>query len=516
MAKRFPLEILISATDKATAVLNRLSERFEKLTQPFSRLRKAFDGLAERSGIARVGDALRGVGSSIAAVSRRVAFATSLATGALGALIYRQLQASDAIGDTAARLNISTDALQAYQYGFGQADVSAESFTSALDTLNQGLGLAKIGMGKALPLFRGLAIDPKKFRTLDELLPALADRLSRISDPTKRAAIATKLLGDAGAQMALKLVEGPKALDEMGDAARKAGAIIRTDAITAAGKFDQTMNKLRSTLKGVAGNALGKLTPALDKIAEAFGKAIIDNQPKIEAFAEKFADNLPDALEKAGAAFETLQDVLKKLDKAFQWCSDKIGTTNTVIGILAVVAGGPVIGALATLTAAVMRLGLAFAVAFPIPTIIALAVIAIWQLWKNWDKVSAWIGDKLEWLGDFFESVWDKLPNGLKRVLRIIKALWDGSPLGLLFRSIGAVFDHIQAASGPGAGAATPTAPPVGGRLLGPLAGPRQQVDVRVDLSNLPPGTRAIATASEGIGFELSRGYAMPGATGSW
>lgn len=516
MAKRFPLEILISATDKATAVLNRLSERFEKLTQPFSRLRKAFDGLAERSGIARVGDALRGVGSSVAAVSRRVAFATSLATGALGALIYRQLQASDAIGDTAARLNISTDALQAYHYGFSQADVSAESFTSALDSLNKNLGLAKLGMGKALPLFRGLAIDPKKFRTLDELLPALADRLSKISDPTKRAAIASKLLGDAGAQMALKLAEGPRALQEMGQAARDAAAIIREDAITAAGTFDQTLQKLRSTLSGVAGNALGRLYPALEKIAKAFGKAIVENQPKIEAFAQRFADNLPDALDKAGAALETLRDVARKLEKAFQWCSDKIGTTNTVLGVLAVVAGGPVIPALATLTAALLRMGVAMAVAFPIPTLIvggiALAIAAVWKLWKNWDKISAWIGDQIDWLGDKFGGLWDGIVDAFKWAIDKLKPIWETSPLGLIFRSMGAIFDRIQSASG----SAPTSAPPVGGRLLGPLAGPRQQVDVRVDLSNLPPGTRATATASDGIGLDLSRGWAMPGATGSW
>lgn len=156
------------------------------------------------------------------------------------------------------------------------------------------------------------------------------------------------------------------------------------------------------------------------------------------------------------------------------------------------------------------------AVAFPIPTLIvggiALAIAAVWKLWKNWDKISAWIGDQIDWLGDKFGGLWDGIVDAFKWAIDKLKPIWETSPLGLIFRSVGAIFDRIQSASG-----STPTsAPPVGGRLLGPMAAPRQQVDVKVDLSNLPPGARAIATASDGIGFELSRGWAMPGATGSW
>lgn len=520
MAKRFPLEIFISATDKATAVLNRVSDRIDRFYQPFNRLRKAFGEFADRTGLSRVGTALQSVGAEALAVGRKLAIGLSVATVAVGAFIKRQVDAADAVGDTAARLNISTDALQAYQYGFEQADVDQQAFVSSLDTLNKNLGLAKIGMGKALPLFRALALDPKKFKTIDQLLPALANRLSRIHDPAKRAAIATKLLGDAGAQMALKLAEGPQALEEMMRAAKAAGAIIGGQAIDDAGKLDQMWKSLRATFSGVAGNVLGRLSPALLKIGAALQAAIIAHMPQIMAFADQFANNLPRYIAGARDAFNSLRDVVSPVLKLFSWLSEKIGVGNTVLTTLAVIVGGKLLIALGSLGVALTSLGVSMSVAFGVPALIVAGVAAVvaagWWLYKNWDKVWIEIGDRMGWYVEIFTGAWELIKKtavtAFEWIVDKMKIIWDNSPLGLLFRGVGAIMDRIQGASG----SAPASTPPAGGRLLGPLAAPRQQVDVKVDLSNLPPGTRATATASSGIGFELSRGYAMPGATGGW
>lgn len=516
MAKKFPLEIVIAATDKATAVLNRVADRMDRFNAPFQRLRKSFGQLADKSGLSGVGDALKSVGAAAINIGKKVALGITAASVALGFFTYRQAMAADAIGDTAARLHISTTAFQAWRFGFEQADVSQEAFTASLDTLNKNLGLAKIGMGKALPLFRALGIDPRKFKTVEQLLPALASRLSRISDPTKRAAIATKLLGEAGADMALTLARGPKALEAMEAAARRAGAVIDGSVIESAGVLDMRLKALRSTLASVAGNALGRLYPALIKIAEGVQAALVRYQPQIEAFAAQFATKIPGYIDNTVRVFQSLVAVAGKVAAGIRWMNETFGTTATTVALVASTIGIGLTSALAKLAVMLVRLGVTFAVAFPIPTLIiaavAAAVAAGWWLYKNWDKVSMAIGDTIDWIVGKFRAAWDLVKSSAMAAFE-----WIAEKLQFIFEHspVFAVFKGIQwlanKASGTPGAASAAVAPAIGASLMQPGAQSKQQVSVKVDLSNLPPGTRATAQASDGILFDLSRGWAMPG-----
>jgi hypothetical protein len=510
MAKRFPLDIIISATDKASAVLNRVSDRVAKFYAPFEALRKSFGMFAEKTGLAGVGSALQNVGSEVLALGRKIALGFGVAAIAVGGFAYKQAMAADEIGDTANRLNITTDALQAYTYGFGQADVNQESFIASLDTLNKNLGDAKIGLGRATPLFRGLALDPRKFKTIDQLLPALADRLSRITDPAKRAAIAQRLLGDSGATMALKLAEGPKALREMMDAARGAGAIIGGGVIRSADKFTNTLAGLKATFAGVAGNAIGQLYPALIKLAQGIQAAIVKHQPQIEAFAEQFAKNLPTYIDRTINAVQGLAAALEPLVKLVGFMVDNFGAGNTVLIALSATIGAKLIGALFGLGSALVSLGVSMSVAFGLPALIVAGVAAVvaagWWLYKNWDKVSMAIGDSIDWVVEKFTNAWENI-----KAVHVAAFNWIADKIKSLYKSTGLewIADKVSSLAGSSSSATT------GGAYLGPLMqsaiGPTQQVNVSVDLSNLPPGTRTSATASDGVGFDLNRGFALPG-----
>lgn len=516
MAKRFPLEIFISATDKASAVLNRLADRVERFQAPFTRLRKAFGEFADKTGLAKVGTAIKNVGAEALAVGRRVAVGLSVATIALGAFIKRHADAGDAVNDTAERLNIGRGALQEFTYAFKFFGVEQAQVVAGLDSLHKNLGQAQAGMGKAVQIFRGLGIDPKKFKSTSDLLPVLANRLSRISDPAKRAAIAGKLLSDsAGPQMAVLLGKGTAELARWREEARKTGSVIEDEALDGVSKFNDQLDKLGFMLRGSVGNALGKLYPALTNIGKAIEGAIVRYQPQIEAFAEQFGANLPRYIEAIVDAFRGLRDALSPVVNLVAWMVDKFGAGNTVMISFAAIVGGKLIGALLSLGMALVGLGVKMTVAFGAPLLIvagvAAAVAAGWWLYKNWDKVSAGIGKIWDRVVDGFKSAWERIKKAARDafgfVLDTLKSMWDNSPFGLIFRGFGAIMDRIQGTSG----AAPVSAPSVSGRLPGPWAPPRQQVDVKVDLSNLPPGTRATATASDGIGLDLSRGFAMPG-----
>lgn len=511
MAKTYPLNIVIGATDQATAKIRAVQERISGLMKPLQRVTASVASFSERIGLTRVGTEALAVGRTLGVM----AIAAGGAAVAFGALSLRTADTVGALADTADRLRISTDALQAWTYGFEQADVSQEQFTRSLDQLVKNLGDAKLNMGRAVPIFRGLGIDPKNFQAVDQLLPVLADRLSKISDPAKRAAIAERLLGEAGATMALKLAEGPQALRDMEEAARSAGAVIDGSVIKSADVLVDRLNSLRRTFAGVSGNILGRLYPSLIKIAEALQAAIVKYQPQLTAWAETFAGNLPANVDRLVAAFNELATAAAPFVTAIGWVVDNFGAANTLLAAMAAIIGGKLIIAVAALGVNLAALGVSMTVAFAAPALIVAGVLAAvaagYYLIKNWSTISDVIGGTIEQIGINFSLLWDGVKTAALDAVNWIteKFQWlvDNHPLVRAFRGVRSLFsDGGSPAGGTPAGAA-----PIAGGLLNAPATPRQSLDVTVDFANMPAGARANAVTTGDIPLQLNRGYAMPG-----
>jgi hypothetical protein len=77
---------------------------------------------------------------------------------------------------------------------------------------------------------------------------------------------------------------------------------------------------------------------------------------------------------------------------------------------------------------------------------IALFLAAIWAVWKNWDKISGWMGDAASWMGDAFTSAFDGIVDGIMWVWGWIKKLvgwyfdmWKSIGSGIVALAGGAV-----------------------------------------------------------------------------
>lgn len=516
--KKFPLAIVISAVDKATGVLRGITQRLDQFHKPFRQLTGAFRVLMEKSGLKGIGLALKDVGRTALDIGRTLTFGLAGAAASAAVLVIGLTRSAKGVGDLSARLNISARTLQAWTYGFDRANVAPEAFSASLETLSKNLGDAKAGIGRALPIFRGLGIDPRRFRTVAELLPVLANRLSRISDPVKRAALAERLLGDAGSAMAVALAKGPKVLREMEAAAAKAGAIIDDETIKRASEFDDTLQSVFTTLKATGASVLGQLYPALMKIAQALQASVVAHLPQIREFAAKFGEKLPGYIDRTLKVLRALGGIMSSLGRGIEWLNDHIGTTATVLTVVATTIGGSLTAALVKLSAQLVRLGITFALAFPEVALIVAAIAAVvaagWWLYSNWDKVSMAIGDSIDWVVDKFTRAWQWIKDTAVKAFNFIADKFESaSKTNPMFAALRGTA-WLMGKAWDAAGTSSPPAPSVGASLLAPNGngpGPKQQVEVKVDLSNLPPGTRTSATASDGVLFDLNRGYALPG-----
>jgi len=67
------LEILITATDKATAVMNRVNDRVDRMTKPFNALGKTMGDFSKASGLSNVGKELGKIKTVAGDVASKVA-----------------------------------------------------------------------------------------------------------------------------------------------------------------------------------------------------------------------------------------------------------------------------------------------------------------------------------------------------------------------------------------------------------------------------------------------------------
>lgn len=509
MAKQFPLDIVITATDKASAALRRVQMRLQGMGEPVRRVGRLLGEFSERTGFNRVGREALALGQNVVALGTMAA----VAAGGLATLALQTSQAADAWNDHADRLGMSVEPLQELTYAFKFFGVEAGQTIESLATLNKNLGDAKLGMGRAVPIFKGLGIDATKFSTASDLLPALADRLAKINDPAKRAAIATRLLGSSGAQMVALLGRGSGELERFRTEAHETGAVLDEEVIKNAGILNDVLDKLGLTFRGVAGNALGRMYPALTKIAEGLQKSLIKYQPQIEAFALSFAGDLPGKIERLGQGFNTLADALSPITTSLGWLFDTFGAGNVVITAFTAVIGGKLIAAVVALAANLAALGVSLSIGFwPITAIIAgvaAAVAAGWYLWKNWDDIGRAIGGTIDHIGRRFSAVWNDVKAAAKSALDWIieKLTWiaNNNPVTAAYRFGQRLGGQLFG------GAVGPGAEPIGQSAMNNQPGPVQKVGVTVDFSNMPPGTRADVTAPRGMSIDLMRGYSMPG-----
>lgn len=200
-----------------------------------------------------LGNILSGLGIGGVAAAAAIALAFD---GARDAMAF-----ADEIGDTANKLQVTTDYLQEMRFvahglggEFQDADAAIEAFT-------KNFGLATSGLSaKALKPFETLGLDPKSFATVDEALRAVIDRISQLDSVAEQAAIADKL---GLTPMLPALREGSTEIDRMRQKAHDLGYVMDSEMIAKAGDLNDQYENLTSVLDVQVKSAFVDLGPVI-------------------------------------------------------------------------------------------------------------------------------------------------------------------------------------------------------------------------------------------------------------
>ncbi len=500
--KGFPLKVILTAIDRLSGPVMHAASTVRRLGTAAAGVRGTFASLGGRLGLpvfnASMNEANKHFGkfTDVAGSAWRAAQRLGIAVGiAAGAALYATNSYAEYTGviyDQVKVTGLSAESLQAWGYAAKQNGTEASAFYSAMKIGSKNIGLATIGQGKAKEVLRGLGIQLKdttgEFRSMDSLLPEIADKIKRLRTPQLQAAAAAQIFGKSGADMLPFLLEGSDGIKALSDRARELGLVLSNDAIDKGDQLGDTIDEARGAMLGMRNTIMAELAPTIILLARQFTDFVVQNRPQIQAFATMLATNLPTAIDKVGASFAALRALVEPFVSVLGFLNDVFGVSNLLLEGLAVTIAVKLVAAVTALTPAVIALGTAL-LTTPIGWIIAgltaISLIAL-AVYNNWDKVKQWWVGFIDWLVPKIEWLADKL-------LML-------SPAGLFLKGakfVGGLLSDEQSA--------TAGAEQIGRQAAG---GKQDTVKVTVDLNNLPAGSR-VATENSGTVFDLNQGYVL-------
>jgi hypothetical protein len=286
-------------------------ERFFGKTDPAKALDKVFDATRFRvldTGVAKIGL----MGSALESLGP-YGLAAAAAIGAVGAAFAGAREAAkfaDDINDTAARLHVTTDALQEYRYAIRAAGGEEKGADEALESFNVTLGKAAAGVPKALKPFQelfGKTFGPAQVKALGDnqhAIEAITKALEGLPDVQKDA-----VLAQFGLDGLKPLLEGGvTSMQRLREEAHKVGIVMDADLVRRGGDLNDQFETISKVIDVQLKSALVDLGPVLVGILQQMAdlaKAAADVADAFRDIEHKRSSRLADLRDEFTARSKT-------------------------------------------------------------------------------------------------------------------------------------------------------------------------------------------------------------------
>lgn len=306
---------IIAARDAASPALGAIARRVRALTGDLSGLRRAAEAVRGRAGVA--GGFAAGFLAPFAAVG------VGGATKGLTDLAARTAEGARGLSDLAERSGVTVERLQGLAAVARASGIEAEALVEATERLNRGLGDAARGKAPELAAaLRRLGIatrDNGGLRSAVDLLPQLAEAVSRTRDPVQRLRLVTTFFGEEGAKLIPMLAGGSRALRETTQDWYAFGHVLDRNAVAALGRANRSFRQLSMSADGTREAVGGVLARVFAPYAETLAKVLRANRgviaTRVDDWAKGIASVLPstrEEWEKLGKSLGDAMDAFKR------------------------------------------------------------------------------------------------------------------------------------------------------------------------------------------------------------
>jgi hypothetical protein len=510
--KEFPLSIVLRTVDRATAGLSRFKAQLQGITAPVRNLSNRLRAIGTAAGFPELVAGFRGVGSAALGLARSVG-AIAVAAGLGVAGLKSLIDHGDKLAKTADQLGIGIDALSQLRFAAQQSGV--EDFDGAMEQLSKRMGELKSGSGELNSLMGDVAPNLRKqlagAKDAEEGLSILADAMTKIEDPTKRARLATAAFGRSGMDLILMLQLGSAGIDKLKQEALKLEGP-QARAARQSDELGDAMGRVTTAAGGWRAALIEGIGPSLTDLANRLAQFVAANREAIAAWAIDFGKKLPGRI-------DAFIKAVKRIGQAIKPVWDAIGGASGAVKILAALLAGKLVMAFVTLGRAMLTTPFGLFV-----TAISVIVLAVQHFWDELADFGLWIA---EVFGTIFGPLWDGIVGvfrfGLTIVRGILKAITFAvekaveavkfladllaSTQGTEFlkkQGRGAIEDFIASRRGP-----LELSPrQLAGAGTGFSAGAPTPTVVKLDITGAPRGSRAEVKPGSGD-VDLSMGYTL-------
>lgn len=206
------------------------------------------------AGLRRVRAKLKAFGTVVASAGVRMFAAGAAVSGGLFAAGKGFADYAGRINDASARTGVGAEQLQALGYAAGQTGASMDDLEAGLRKMQRTVDDAAGGSKEAAQSLGRLGLSAAQLKGLspDKQFAKIADALSRVRDPSTRAALAMEVLGKSGTSLLPMVAGGARGLEKMTARARELGLVLSADDVEAGDAFGDTLDELQAQLKMVA------------------------------------------------------------------------------------------------------------------------------------------------------------------------------------------------------------------------------------------------------------------------
>lgn len=434
---------------KQRRVLERQGRSVDELDREYEQLGRTLDDLRRKQErYERAARAANRVGRNFSNMNReigRVARTAGIAIGAASAAVFGLASSTAAAGDEFAKqsraLGFNVEAYQELQFAAERSGVSIGTFNSSMTAFSKRLGEAAQGTGAAKDALEQLGLSAQDLVDMepDVALGLIADRMQDIESPAERAAIAADLFSRAGVRMTNMLGEGSEGINALREEARRLGLVLSEDTTAASETYQDSLLGAQSAVRGLKNTIGGALIPVVTEAMDSFTEFMASNQTEVRAFADTVATKLGEALPHVISLASGFGRISTQIGSAIAKLADFVGgwenfgmIVGGVLASKAILSIGAFVGsvfslgramwalapALPIVSAGIRAIGVAMA-ANPIGATITAIAVGATLIITNWSKIKAFFEPLLNWLGEKFDWVMEKLQpllDGLKWV----------------------------------------------------------------------------------------------------
>jgi hypothetical protein len=351
------------------------------------------------------GDRIRNLGLKIAGLG------AAMLTPLLGAA-----KAFSSMGDQVAKMakrtGLSVETLSELRFVASQTGTEFESLEMAFRKMQRSIYDAGRGLSTAVDALEDLGLT---FKDLDGLSPEqqfklLADRISQVEDPTRKAAIAMSLFGRTGTNLLPMFAAGAKGIEELQEEARRLGLTMSGEDAKAAEDFTDALDSLWKVVKMGVFHVGAALAPVLQEITGTITGVAV----KVSEWIQQNRDLIVTVLKVAAAVFAG--------GIALAMLGTVISGLGSALGVLITVVTG--VGVVFKLLGAVIAF-LVSPIGLVIAAVAALGAYLVYATGAG-GKALTWLGEKFGVLKDdaltAYQGIADALAAG--DIGLAVKVLW--------------------------------------------------------------------------------------------